>query len=185
MTELSLSRVHNAIEIDLYTLTVVNLLLSLQILVAIAYTVLTGVTVPGFRYAIIPFIWINVAAWAVLRAAPTTRGIKHRAVTFGSAAAYFLLILYLSGLLGPGSTALEQVTGAAGFGVTWRSIGWGPTLLYSGKWVSLVLIPYQVIGYLALAYLLYVAVLDITNSAFGGILGWLRAPAVPHRCSPR
>lgn len=176
MVELSLSRVNTAIKIDLYTLTVVNLLLSLQILVAIAYTVLTGITVPGFRYAIIPFIWLNVAAWAVLRAAPTTRGIKHRAAAFGSAAIYFLLILYLSGLLRPGSTALEQVTGAAGFGITWRSLGWGPTLLYSGEWVSLVLIPYQVIGYLALAYLLYVAVLDITNSAFGGIIGLAPCP---------
>lgn len=176
MIELPLRRAHDVIDIDLYTLTVANLFISLQLVVTVAYTVLTGVTVPGFQYVIIPFIWINVAVWAIVRTTPAGREVKHTAVAFGIATVYFLVILYLSGLLRPATASLEQITGAAGFGVTWRSIGWGPTLLYSGEWVSLVLIPYQVIGYLALSYLLYVTILDITNSALGGIVGLVPCP---------
>lgn len=56
MIELPLRRAHDVIDIDLYTLTVANLFISLQLVVTVAYTVLTGVTVPGFQYVIIPFI---------------------------------------------------------------------------------------------------------------------------------
>lgn len=176
MVTLPLTRARDVLDIDLYTLTVVNLVISLQLVGAVTYTVLTGATFPGVRYFVIPFIWINVAIWAVVKTSPTTRGAKHTAIAFGISVVYLLSTLYLSGLLRPSTGSLEQITGMAGFGVTWRSIGWGPTLLYSGEWVSLVLIPYQVIGYLALAYLLYVSILDITNSAAGGIIGLIPCP---------
>lgn len=176
MFELPLWRLHKIINVDFYTLTLVNLIISIQLVLAVVYTVLTGATVPGIKYFVIPFIWINVAGWAIIQTSPIARKFKHRAVAFGIASVYFLFILFLSGLLRPGTTSLAQITGMGGFSVTWRSIGWGPTLLYSGEWFEMVLIPYQVIGYLALAYLLYATVLDMTPSAFGGVLGLLPCP---------
>lgn len=49
-------------------------------------------------------------------------------------------------------------------------------MVYSGEWVAAVFVPYQLVGYLALAYLIYAAVLDITKSAAAGIIGLVPCP---------
>ncbi len=60
-----------------------------------------------------------------------------------------------------------------GLRLAYRSLppGFGPALLYSGSVVSLNLFPYQVVGYAALAYLVYATVLDAAGSAVSGLLG--------------
>jgi hypothetical protein len=49
--------------------------------------------------------------------------------------------------------------------------GWGPRVGYAGSLVTLNFIPYRVVGYLAVAYLVYAALLDAAEAAVTGLLG--------------
>jgi hypothetical protein len=51
--------------------------------------------------------------------------------------------------------------------------GWGPAVTYAGSGLTLTLVPFRVVGYLALAYLVYATVLDAARSAVTGALGLL------------
>jgi hypothetical protein len=49
--------------------------------------------------------------------------------------------------------------------------GYGPAVLYDGTVLRIVLEPYKVVGYLALAYLVYRTVLDTASVALSGVVG--------------
>jgi hypothetical protein len=49
--------------------------------------------------------------------------------------------------------------------------GWSPSLIYTGELLHLVVLPYKVIGYVALAYLVYKTALDASSAIFGGVVG--------------
>jgi len=49
--------------------------------------------------------------------------------------------------------------------------GYGPALLYSGQQVTVTLMPNYLVGYVALAYLVYVTVIDAAGSAAAGLIG--------------
>jgi len=49
--------------------------------------------------------------------------------------------------------------------------GYSPRLFYDGGVISLTLAPYKVVGYGALAYLVYVTVLDAAGTALSGVVG--------------
>lgn len=175
--QVSAPDVRTALDVDPYTLTRLNLLLAAQLFAALVYGVIFDVTVANFRQFLIPFVWITVGVWAAWHIEPASRTATHELLGATVAGTYFLLVSYLSGLLGPASTPLESITGWSGIGVSWQhSLGWGPVVLYAGDWFSMALVPYQVIGYLALAYLIYAAVLDITKSATAGIVGLVPCP---------
>lgn len=89
-----------------------------------------------------------------------------------------LLVFYLSGLLGPSSSYLGALTGSYGVGMTWgRPLGWSPVLLYTGDLITVTIIPYQAVGLVALSYLVYDVLLDLSQSAVGGIVGIAACPA--------
>lgn len=126
---------------------------------------------PGsIRHLVYPFVWINVGGWAVYRIRIRRRGIdatrRHLAVA-GFATGYALLLLVLSGNIRvtPGGST------ASGVGIAWLVPGWGPMLTYGGSTFQLYLVPFQLVGYLSLAYLLYAHVLLATRRAGIGILG--------------
>lgn len=76
-----------------------------------------------------------------------------------------------SGLL---PTVLPLHAGAAdpGLSVTLASPGWGPRVAYVLPGVGhAYFIPYRVVGYLALSYLVYAAALDAARAALSGVLG--------------
>lgn len=159
-------------------LTVFNLLFAAQLFAAVVYGVVFEVPVTSFRRFLIPFIWITISVMAVWYTKPASPDTKYRLLGVTISAGYFLLILFLSGVIGPQPTSVESVPGSSGVGVEWwTSLGWGPVVVYSGEWVSAAFVPYQLIGYLALAYLIYAAVLDITKSATAGIIGLVTCPA--------
>lgn len=158
-------------------LTVFNLLFTVQLIAAIVYGIVFEVPVSSFRRFLIPFVWITISIMAVWYIKPASQNLKYTLLGATISAGYFLLILYLAGMIGHPTTSLDPVTGSSGIGVEWqRSLGWGPVVLYSGKWFAATLIPYQLVGYLALAYLIYAAVLDITKSAAAGIIGLVPCP---------
>lgn len=112
-----------------------------------------------------PFVWIDVGLLAVLTTDPPTASPRRRRLGVLLAAGYFLLLGYFGGLLGPG-----MGTGAAG--VNWLlPPGYSPRLFYDGALLGLTLAPYKVVGYGALAYLVYVTVLDTAGTALSGVVG--------------
>jgi len=44
-------------------------------------------------------------------------------------------------------------------------------IAYQGHWLRLYLVPFQAVGYVSLAYLLYVTLLDSIRAAISGIFG--------------
>jgi len=49
--------------------------------------------------------------------------------------------------------------------------GVGPLVAFTSPWLRLYLVPFEVLGYASLAYLVYANVLDLTRSTFSGALG--------------
>ncbi|WP_435195305.1 DUF7546 family protein [Natronomonas sp. EA1] len=146
------------------------LIVNAELLITLAYYAVTSV--PGtLRYALLtlyPWVWLNASLWVYVRVrapdAPT-----HRRVLAGTlAGGYFLLLCYVGGVLLPGIG--DRATGLRLVGLTLPP-GFAPALLYSGQAVVLNLIPFKLVGYLTLAYLIYGTVLDVSGSAVAGVVG--------------
>ena len=144
------------------------LVLNVQLVAVALYFSFTNNQLDEPRYVVYGLLWINVGALAVLRTPPPS-GVpfrtRRRAVAV--AAAYFGLLAVTGGMVGTG------VEGADGFRVAWLLPWWGPALTYAGSTVSVVLMPVYLVGYASLTYLVYVALLETTRSAVGGVLGLL------------
>lgn len=145
------------------------ILIQAEILLLFVYLLDTSETVSPAQlmFYIYPFIWINVAFWALWRidVPRTTR--RQRLIAGLIAAGYLLVLGYLGGLYGLGLGSR-----ATGFRVSVTlPPGWGPALLYGGEHIRLALLPYKLIGYLTLSYLVYVTVIDTAASAAAGLLG--------------
>ncbi|AFK19432.1 hypothetical protein E6P09_11655 [Haloferax mediterranei ATCC 33500] len=152
-----------------------------EVLAVAAYLHAAPVRVDSLRYVLYPFIWINVGVVAVLWTdlPKTTRRVRLGAGAV--AAAYFLVLAFLAGLLSVNLGALVggghvhtagRVAGhAAGWQFSLGAPGWGPRVGYAGEVVSATFVPYRVVGYLALSYLVYAAVLDTARTALSGALG--------------
>ncbi len=130
------------------------------------YVALTSATLSSVRLIGYALIWLNVSAWVVVNSRPTssTRSVRRRAIAL--AAGYFGLLAVAGGLVGVGIGEA-----ATGFRIAFLPPGFGPAILYSGASVTINLLPIYVVGYLALAYLVYVTVLDAAGSAAAGLLG--------------
>lgn len=145
-------------------------LLTAELLAVALYLALADVTVTDPLILVYPLVWINVGLWAIWRTRPPVATRRRRLAVGAMAIAYFGLLATVGGLvslgpLGPDhepSLRLAYATLPPGF---------GPALLYTGPAVGLNLLPYKVVGYLALAYLVYASVLEWTGTAVSGVLG--------------
>ena len=160
------------------TLLWAGLLVNTEIALTVLYLLLADVTVTEWRYLVYPFVWLNVSAWALVRTTPVAQSRRGRYLAAGIAGAYFLLLAYAGGLLSPGLAFHGHAGGASaghahvrGLRIAWLPPGWGPALLYSGGLAKVTLMPYKLVGYLTLAYLVYATVLDAAGSAVSGVLG--------------
>lgn len=139
--------------------------LAVQALTLATYVSFPGTEITAVRYLVYPFVWIDVAAWAVLRVSPTPANLGPRIIAALVSAGYLAVMLYVAGFLGHGH---ESMTG-------WRIVaaapGWGPMVAYQNPWIRLYVVPFQVIGYVALSYLLYATLLDATRAAVSGVFG--------------
>lgn len=156
-------------EVDHRLLLLVVGVLYVEVMALTGYWLFTNVTVTDPRFALYGLVWVNAALWVFYRtdvpsaSASTTR--RAAAVAVG----YFALLAYTGGMVGPGVPDAP----VGGFSVLWLPPGWGPALTYLGEYVHLVLMPARVLGYLALALLVYVTVVDAAASAVSGVLGLL------------
>ena len=166
------------------TLLLGALLVNTQLLLFLAYHLLSPNDITGLVPVAVPLVWITVGVWALLRTDVPSASQRQRTVGVAVAATYFGVLGYFGGVWGPGVTTIP-----AGVDVSLLTAppGWAPRLfvnlpmdgiaLFSAQvpfqGVRINLIPWQVVGYLALAYLVYAAVLDAAGSAISGVIGLL------------
>lgn len=154
------------------TLLWVAIVLNAELLAVLTYLVLAR---PAFgdlpllrvvAFYLYPWIWLNVALFAILRTRVSQAPIRRRLAATAIAGGYFLVLAYAGGLVGLGGTG-------SGLRVALESLppGWSPALMYDGTALTIILLPFKVVGYLGLAYLVYATVLDAAGSALGGMLG--------------
>ncbi|MXR50302.1 hypothetical protein GRX03_01585 [Halovenus sp. WSH3] len=162
---------------QLWTVVLVNALLGVQLLAAVVYGAVFGTSLLSLHVFVIPFIWTTVSVVTVWHTDHVSRGWRPTLFAGAVAVGYLSLFLWLSGTVGFTPSQVDPLTGSLGFGVeVGRSLGWGPVVYYSGEWIGARIIPYQIVGYLALSYLVYIAVLDVTRSASAGTLGLILCP---------
>jgi hypothetical protein len=145
-----------------------GLLVTTELLLVVGYVLLLGVQVRDPALFVVPFVWIDVAILAVVGTDLPAAGTRTRRVAGLLAAGYFLLLAYVGGLLGPGTAPVSTLS----LSLTSLPPGWSPALLYNGA-VNLVVLPYKVAGYAALAYLVYATALDASGALVGGLFGVL------------
>lgn len=133
----------------------------------------TPATVTRVRYVLYPFVWINVVLVAVARTALPRAPRRHHLVAAAVAAVYFVLLANWAGLFvltsGGHHGVLDSVLGVS---IGAGSPGWARVRVVT-RAVAVSFIPYRVVGYLGLAYLVYAAVLDVTGAVVSGAVGLL------------
>lgn len=142
-------------------------LLAVECGLLITYFTVTTATVSEYRYLLYPFVWINVSLWTATRVRPPVTTRRRMAVGTVVAASYFFVLLALSGIV-----SLTATTGSpAGTDVYWVVPGWGPLVTYEGSVFRLSIVPFEVIGYTILSYLVYVNVIGAIQGALSGTIG--------------
>lgn len=142
-------------------------LVGLEVLLLIAYFALTpDYPTDEIRYLVYPFLWINAGLWAVSRAEPNPPNRALRLLAAAIAGAYLLLILYIPGNVGIGGAGIP-----VDLRIEMYAPGWGPLVAFTSPWLRLFLLPFEVVGYGGLAYLVYVNLLDMTRGVLSGAFG--------------
>lgn len=142
----------------------VGALLVVEVAALAVYLRVTGTELLAVRYALYPFAWADVAAWVLLRRPTVEASRRRRTVAGAVAVGYFLVLAVAGGLLRPAAVAMPLE-------VTWLPPGWGPLVTYAAGGVRLAVVPFEVVGYVALAALVYTVVLAGARSALAGVLG--------------
>jgi len=144
-------------------------LLGVVVLVELCLLALYFLVTPGritaVRYTLYPFVWVNVGAWAVVHTDPPPASGRRRLAAGALAVGYLVVLSYLAGLVGPAATPASF-----DLRVSYGSPGWQSLTVIAGD-ARLTLVPFRTVGYLSLAYLVYVTVLDVATSALSGALG--------------
>ncbi|MFB6122987.1 MAG: hypothetical protein ABEJ78_05975 [Haloferacaceae archaeon] len=142
------------------------LFLNSLLLSALLYTVVVDGPLGPPRYALYGLTWVavGVAAVATTDVPATTDRTRRRARLL--ALGYFAVLAVAGGLVTPAGPM-----GATGFRVATLPPGWGPALVYGGASVNVVLMPARVVGYLALAHLVYATAVDAAGAAVSGVVG--------------
>lgn len=145
-------------------------LLAVEALLVATYLLVTDAGVVGPRYLVYPFVWIDLSLLAVLvvgrvrdRASAGVSSSRARWLPRVVAVGYLLLLAWAGGLVGPGG-------GTGTVDLLAAPPGWGPILLYDGS-VALAVVPFKLVGYLALAWLLSVVVGAAGRPLVSGTLG--------------
>lgn len=143
------------------------LFVNLQLVFVVAYYAFTSAAPTDLRYAVYGLLWVNVGILAIYgTSAPEGVEFRTRRRALVLAAAYFGLLASVGGLVGIG--AGEHATG---FRIAMLPPGWGPAFVYAGSSVVFAITPAFLVGYLALAYLVYVTALETAGSAVAGLIG--------------
>ena len=147
-----------------------GLLVNTYLVMVLAYHVLSPNEITSLTPVLVPIVWIAVGLWAIARASPPAASQRERTVALAVATLYFGLLGFFGGLWGVG---VADYPTSVRLAVTSLPPGWSPALLVNTPWIRVSLLPFKVVGYLALGYLVYVTILDAAGSAVTGVLGLL------------
>lgn len=166
---------------DRETLLLYAVALNTELLVVLLYLLATGSTLGPF--GVYGLVWVTVGAWAIYRTSPSPTDRRQRRIAGLIAGAYFLVLIVVQGLLSPGPTlagrlgldaaaAVDASLYATGFGTTLQGpVGIVPAIHYTGAYLDVTLVPAFVVGYAALAYLVYATIIDAARASVSGLLG--------------
>ena len=122
------------------------------LLTAIAtYLRLTDAVITTGRSLSYPVVWIVTSLTAAVWIGLTVRGRPRRWRGIAIGGGYTLVIAWLTGLLG-------ATTGGFPLRVHAAPPGWGPIILYDSGLLRLSIVPFKLIAYLALGYVIYALV---------------------------
>ena len=149
-----------------------SLLILIEFLAVQLYLLFAPVEPIDYTIYVLPFVWINLGIWAIVTTNPPKVAKEKKTAARMVAVGYFIVLAWAGGMLARG---YALAGGLEGFHAAVYTVppGWGPILLYNTPILKVTFYPYMVIGYLALAYLVYVTVLDTMGSAISGIVGLL------------
>lgn len=140
----------------------VVILVVLEAVSLLVYFTVRGAIVTSLSNVAIPFLWINLGVWGALRVGWPRRGRR--------TAAAFVSIGYVAVLF----VAAGVVSGGGhhgGVSVYWLLPGWGPIVALQSEPLAVWIVPYQVVGYLSLGYIVFVTVARTASGALAGVLG--------------
>jgi len=148
------------------------LALNTELLWLLLYSTVTG-RLPDEPLYYYPFVWLTVGLWAIWRTDPRAASRRDRWVAGSVAAAYFAVLAVVGGLVG--TAGLPEGIAPSGLRIVVWDLppGYAPALLYQGAAVRAAVLPFKLVGYAALAYLVYATVLDATEAAAVGLFGLL------------
>ena len=125
---------------------------TVALLTAIAtYLRLTDAVITTGRSLSYPVVWIVTSLTAAVWIGLTVRGRPRRWRGVAIGGGYTLVIGWLTGLLG-------ATTGGFPLRVHAAPPGWGPIILYDSGLLRLSIVPFKLIAYLALGYVIYALV---------------------------
>lgn len=114
---------------------------------------------------VVPFVWINLSLLVFAFVRPSPDG-GRRWPAAAISAGYFAVLAVAGGVFVFGAA------GTSGGRVVLSLVpGWSPLFVLPGDPATLVVIPFKVIGYVALTYLVYVTVRDASGALVGGLVG--------------
>ncbi|WP_313693931.1 DUF7546 family protein [Halorarum halobium] len=148
---------------DLLTATLV---VNLELALAVAYFAVTNARLTSPLFTLYGLVWVNAALLVLARYSPPGGTASERRRAGVVAVGYLALLATFGGVVGP-----PTPTTPTGLGVALLPPGWGPALTYGGTVVAAVLMPAKVLGYAALAYLLYGTVVEASGAGVAGLLG--------------
>ncbi|MFB6251107.1 MAG: hypothetical protein ABEI27_05380 [Halobellus sp.] len=137
-------------------------------ILGVAYVLAAEITIIQPRYTVYGLLWIFVGLlvlWKV-QARPTDERTRRRALA--TAGVYFVALAVVGGVV---VTAMRPGAGEFEVRLATLAPGWGPAPIVSTPWAALVLMPARIVGYLALAYLVYATVIDAAGAAVSGVVG--------------
>ncbi len=140
----------------------------IELVIVWIYFLLSSSQPTDLRYLAYPFIWINTSVWVVYKTEHISSENKYITVlVLFISIFYFLVLLYIPGLIG-----FSTQKSTEGLYLSIVTPGWGPIISYTGNLIQFTIIPFQVIGYLSISYLIYISLLNTTKSSIvGGLLG--------------
>lgn len=143
-------------------------LVCLEVVALLVYLSVARVAITAPRYVLYPLVWITVGIAALVWVRAPATGGRRRVLAGVGAAAYLLGLAWLAGIVGVGA---GHHHGGHSLTVVWLlPPGWGPAVVFRGALVQLSLFPYQIVGYLALGYLVFAALLT-GRALLGGVVG--------------
>ena len=146
------------------SLTVWAAIANAEVILLVWYYSIMPATPTNILQLAYPWLWINASIWAVSRVSLTPTTDRKRWLALAVGAGYLLLLGYFGGLY--------QFAGAGlGFRIAWLPPGWGPVPIYSASAFTVVLLPFKVVGFLALSYLVAATVVDAASSGLAGFVG--------------